>query len=180
MLLPRLLLPHLLALPLLFVSRIPQFPGMKSSPLLFENPPVSWDQVVPFVVWQFCFVENTPAFLDQVLSFVVPLLCVVEDPPSIMGSSPLLCLLIAVAWRCPWLGRAPLPCKIHSSCWQCLPLLLQCCTRAAVRFLPVGHWVLVLSQTLLNVWTRVRRYVGPLYTYLHINRMGLMDLILNR
>ena len=67
-----------------------------------------------------------------------------------MGSSPLLCLLIAVAWRCPWLGRAPLPCKIHSSCWQCLSLLLQCCTRVAVCFLSVGHWALVLETNVVE------------------------------
>ena len=147
----------------------------------FENPPVSWDQVLSFVVWEspsalrsspllcclavlfcwespsvlgsspllvvplrlFCweshsvlgsspllvvplllFCGESPSVLGSSPLLVLPLLCV-----GIMGSSPLLCLLIAVAWRCSWLGRAGLSCKIHSSCRQCLSLLLQCCTR---------------------------------------------------
>ena len=62
--------------------------------------------------------------------------------------------------------------KIHSSCWLCQSLLLQCWTRAALCFLSVGHWAVVLShlsQTLLNFWSAVHRYVGLLYTYLYIN-----------
>ena len=43
------------------------------------------------------------------------LLCLVEDPPVFWDQ--VLCLLFtAVAWRCPWLGRAPLPLKIQGSC----------------------------------------------------------------
>ena len=33
----------------------------------------------------------------------------------------------------------------------------------------LGTGLVVLSQTLLNVWSTVHRYVGLLYTYLYIN-----------
>ena len=137
----------------------PQFPGIKSSPLLFGS----------FVLLRIPHCSGIKSS---------PLLChcfVLLRIPQYNGikSSPLsVYYLIAVAWRCPWLGRAPVPCKIQSSCWQCLSLLLHCCTRT-------GLWALVLSQTLLNVWTTVRRYVGLLYTYLHINMYVCLSVCLS-
>ena len=79
--------------------------------------------------------------------------CVLLRIPPVFWDQVLCLLFTAVAWGCPWLGRALLPWKIHSSCCQCWYLQLQCWTRAAVLFvslLALGS--VVMSQTLLNVW----------------------------
>ena len=83
------------------------------------------------------------------------LLCLVEDPPVFWDQ--VLCLLFtAVAWGCPWLGRAPLPCKITTSCWTSLLYSWRC---ALLQQTFAAHTVL-LHQAFFGPRCWIPRHVG--------------------
>ena len=91
--------------------------------------------------------------------------CVLLKIPQCSGIKSLCLLFTAVAWGCPWLGRAPLPCKIHRSCWLCLSPLLQSWTRAAVCFPSVGHWACRLEPLEPNVVERLDHLCTGMLVY---------------